>query len=169
MEKKRRVDPEEEKSTTRLKPKGKSWVWEHFQFTDSDEKTVLCMECSKKGTPKTMVLGTSNMRKHLEQVHNLKEKVKSSQKTLDLSKSVQVSLFSTLTQDSFVTALAVWVLFDMRPVSMFVGVGFTCFASMFLGKFHIPSRRTLTRRIKAISAQIQREVVNCLESIHDRL
>jgi hypothetical protein len=61
-------------------------------------------------------------------------------------------------QESFVAGLAMWVLFDMRPVSMVLGYGFSLMAASFLGKFRIPSRQTLTRRIKSISAGLQKEV-----------
>ena len=127
----------------------RSGVWEYFEKTDS--KHVKCSVCSKSFAYHG---GTSNLRSHLADVHNIDLERKcatgtSTSATSDITAFCKPKVCSKLRINGTNDHLVEFIARDLRPISVVNGIGFKRLIAWLEPGYVVPSATCVTKLVRA--------------------
>lgn len=105
-----------------------SWVWLHFRvFTDpAKDGMTVCLHC---GHVKEHSGNTSNMSKHLSEVHKIRD-IREFEQTSSVQTTLSWPKATTATKTRLNKALAMFIAGDGRPLNLIKGKWFVAFVKV---------------------------------------
>ena len=127
----------------------RSGVWEYFEKTDS--KHVKCSVCNKSFAYHG---GTSNLRSHLADVHNIDLERKcatgtSTSATSNITAFCKPKVCSKLRINGTNDHLVEFIARDLRPISVVNGIGFKRLIAWLEPGYVVPSATCVTKLVRA--------------------